>query len=182
MRWMDGQLALTLSLLGAAGGRYTLALSVRNASERSLLVPEPEITGLRFRRVADGTDADWYTGTLQTAKWRGGVLGPGEERPYEFSAVAADAHEPPTDAQVMADDFDLWWVGLRPGEYDVSYRLRVGEDYFDPDSHWRMPQLQARAAELGAEVWTGEERSNGVRVVHSGAEGTSPGARVADLS
>jgi hypothetical protein len=182
---VDGQLVLTLRLVGWSGGRYALEVSVRNVSNRPLLVPEPLVigprgSGLQFRRVDDGTETEWFASSLELWTWRGGVLGAGDGREYPLSVAVGDGRALETDEPVRVDDDDRWsddddpwedggdrWVvDLRPGAYDVMYRLRVGEDYFDPDSHTRMPKLRTMAATQGAEVWTGDVASNGVRIVH----------------
>jgi hypothetical protein len=161
---MPPELALDIRVEDQAAGRYTIALTVYSQSSRTLLIPVPEITGLRFTRADDATDAEWFTRTLQHGPWHGVVLGPSERHEIQFSAVACSMRPPVTDADVMSDRFDRWCVDLRPGEYDLLYHLRVDEDYFDCDSHYRLPDLRHEAASRAAEVWVGETTSDRLQV------------------
>ena len=61
---------------------------------------------------------------------------------------------------------DTFCIELEAGEYDVSYRMSVDEDYFDADSHYQLPELRREAVRRGAVGWMGEAVSNRVRIVH----------------
>ena len=38
-----------------------------------------------------------------------------------------------------------WAVGIATGRYDVRYSMLVGDDYFDGDSHYRLPDIEREA-------------------------------------
>ena len=67
---------------------------------------------------------------------------------------------------MISGRFDRWCVDLQPGTYDVSYRLQVDADYFDPDSHYGLPQLRREAESHSAKVWLGDAVSNELRLVY----------------
>ena len=162
---MEGELALTIAMGSQSVGRWEFRLVVSNRSRRTLLIPEPQITGFRFRRSDSHAAAEWYTRTLQHGPWEGVVLVPGGRHESSFSIVACSRKPPVTDEEVMAGRFDRWCVDLRPGGHDVRYLLRMGEDYFDPDSHYRLPHVGDEARARSAEVWLGEATSNALSVV-----------------
>lgn len=160
------ELELTLRLIGRPDRYYEFALSILNRSGRTLLLPIPPITDLRFRRVADGEIAGWYTRMLLHCDWVGLVLGPGERRTIPLHAVV-QAEPGPDDEGGAGDGIDdRWQVDLRPGPYDVSYRLAVDEDYHDGNSHYRIEHVRREAADTGAAAWVGEAISDTIRVEH----------------
>jgi hypothetical protein len=160
---MNSDVTLSVRLLDNSEGRYQLALAVRNESANRLLIPWPEIIGFRFQAVGGSKVANWGCSWLQSSSWGGGVLQPGEAREFVFSVVACSATPRPTED-------DRWCVDLQPGAYDVSYRLQVDADYFDPDSHYRLPQMRREAESHSAEVWLGEAVSNELRLVYAPSE------------
>ena len=163
---MNDELSLVLRLFGQADGRYQFVLTVYNLSADRLLVPRPDVIGLRFRPAGSAEEAQWYTRTLQVSRWKGDVLNPSQALDVAFSAVACSARRPPTHEDVIADRFEPWCVELRPGAYDVSYRLSVDDNYFEPNSHYRLSNVRREAESRGARAWTGEAVSNELRVVH----------------
>lgn len=158
---MQGTLAAIIRLLGTSGATYSIGLLIHNGSNRRLLLPVPEVTCFGFIRVSDLKEADWLTRELVSASWHGVTLDPSasHESTYRAAACSVAKGRP-------HDERDRWCVDLHPGEYDIVFRMRVDADYFDPDSHWRLPQLQRRAEAERAEVWMGEMRSNVLRIFH----------------
>ena len=167
---MNTDVTLNIRLVEQSEARYLLAVTVRNESRRRLLIPWPEIIGFRFRADGGSAEAEWLTRTLQHSSWGGGVLDPDESREFTFNVVACSARRIPTGDEMISGRFDRWCVDLRPGAYAVSYRLQVDADYFDPDSHYRLPQLQREAESHSAEVWSGEAVSNELRLVYAPGE------------
>jgi len=164
---MNSEVNLNIRLVDQSEGLYLLALTVRNDSASRLLIPWPEIIGFRFLRADDLQEAEWGTCVLEHTSWGGGVLTPGEAKEFVFRIVVGDAPEEPTDDELISGRWDLWCVDLRPGVYVVSYRLNVDVEYFDPDSHYRLPQLQREAEAHSAKVWLREAISNELRLVHT---------------
>src|SRR6266550_5175045 len=81
---MTGGLSLGIRLLGQSDGRYELALSFRNETASRVLIPLPESTGFRFRRVGEAADAEWRTWTFQTARWKAVLLEPSQGRELAY--------------------------------------------------------------------------------------------------
>src|SRR4051794_5512158 len=88
---MNGDVVLSICLLGQSEGRYQFALTVRNESATRLLIPWPQIPGFRFRAVGRPEEAEWFTSTLESSSWRGVVLKLGKAREFVFSVVACGA-------------------------------------------------------------------------------------------
>ena len=164
---VDDALSLMIRLLGYRDGRYGLNLSMRNSSAGRLLIPSPEVADFAFVSVADGREAQWGTYLFVSSRWVGLTLEPWEEREFPFRAIVCGATKFPVGPAETVDRADTFCVELAAGEYDVSYRMCVDEDYFDPDSHCRLPELRREALRWGAVVWIGEAVSNQVRIVHA---------------
>jgi hypothetical protein len=162
---MDAELLLEISAAGQTPGRHELVLAVRNVSARRLLIPAPDIIGFCFRRLDDGTEAQWETRTLQSGRWRGVVLDAGAGETTAFSIVAWDARTA-AEKEPMHPDFKRWGLDLHAGTYEVTYRLQVDDAYFDPDTHCRLADLVREAAARGADAWRGDVTSNVLRVAH----------------
>jgi hypothetical protein len=165
-RQPDDRLCLHVRLHTQSQGRYEFVLAVRNEAAARLLIPLPEITGLRFRRRGDEREAEWRTFSFQTSNWAGMTLEPSEVREVNLKVVTCTARRPPTEQEIMLGRDDRWCIDLQPGTYDVAYRLRVDDFYFDPDSHYRLSQVRKIAASKAAEAWIGEAVSNEIRLVH----------------
>jgi hypothetical protein len=159
---MNHELALSLELLEGAAWGYRFRVTAENRSAVKLLLPFPEIHGLRFGNTATMQESEWYTGLLVSAVGGCFTLQPGESRPIEWRVRPCDVERPEAH-----DDFDYyrWCVELPAGEYLVWFRWRVDREFFDPDSHMRLPDLEHLAKRKGAVVWQGQVVSNRLRVV-----------------
>lgn len=160
---MGHEIALTLDLLEQGTWGFRFRLTAINHATVRLLLPIPEIIGLRFVDATTRREAEWGTSMLVSSRGRAFTLRPGESNPFEFRVRPRGVPRPGS----MADDFDYyrWCVDVSAGGYRVSYRWRLDESFFDPDSHWRLPQLQREAEREQATVWLGEVESNSVAVV-----------------
>lgn len=165
---MNHALSLTLELLEQAAWGFRFRLTARNDSAARLFLPLPEVIGLRFGNTATRQEAEWYTRSLVSAAGGGFTLVPGESWSVEWR-VRPCSVEPPVEEPGDYSDWDYrrWCVGLEPGSYLVWCQWRVDEDYFDPDSHMRLPDLEYAAEREGAVVWQGQSLSNRVQVVHA---------------
>lgn len=161
---MNHPLGLRLELLEQAdwGLRYRVTASNEFAAKRFL--PFPEFTGLRFGDLATMKEAEWYTGLLVSAAGGGFALHPGESRSFEWRVRPCSVERPDDDYSDW--NYMRWCIGLAPGTYLVWYRWTVDEQFFDPDSHWKLPQLEHMAEAENAVVWLGHAVSNRVLVVH----------------
>jgi hypothetical protein len=160
---MDAELLLEISAAGQSPGRHELVLAVRNVSARRQLIPVPEVIGFFFRRLDDGTEAQWETRTLESRRWRGVVLDAGAGETIAFSIVAWDARTA-AEKDPMHPDFKRWGLDLHAATYEVTYRLWTG--YYDPDTHYQLADLVREAAARGADAWRGDVTSNVLRVAH----------------
>jgi hypothetical protein len=151
------ELSLTLELLEQAPDCFRVRLVFRNRSEAKVLVPYPEIHGLRFANKATMQESEWYTRLLVSAAWGGFTLEPAEEKVIEYRVRPCDTEGPPEDDH---SDYYRWCVDLPYGDYLVWFRFEVGEDYFCPDSHYRYVDLLREAESAQAVVWTGRLISN----------------------
>ena len=161
---MEHQLSLTLRLLRDASEELCFGLEILNRSPVSLLLPRPEIHGLRFADNVTAQESEWYTRLLVHSNWTGFALEPGHTKNMVYRvrpcAVAAPDHDD-------GSDYYRWCVALPAGEYSVFFRFRVGEDSFCPDSHARFEGLQCEAELQSAVVWTGEVMSNCITLVRA---------------
>jgi hypothetical protein len=154
-------LTLLLDQTTAKAPGLRFALCIRNDSQANLLLPFPEIIGLHFDDEGAGKEAEWYTESLVSAAGGGFVLRAGESRLFDFRVRTSDALPEQDDDT----DYYRWYVELLPATYSVWYRLKVDADYFDPDSHWQLPDLERQAKEEQATVWLGEGTSNQLRLL-----------------
>jgi hypothetical protein len=162
---MNHELLLSLELLEQASWGFRFRLLALNRSSVNLLLPFPEVIALRFAAANTGEEAVWYTSLLVSAAGGGFTLAPAESRGFEWKVrpCSIERTEPNEDYSDYSDYY-RWCVALRSGEYDVWYRWRVDKDFFDPDSHMRLEDLEYCAAREQAVVWQGEAASNRLRV------------------
>ena len=75
---------------------------------------------------------------------------------------------PPAEPEDNSDwDYRRWCVALEPGAYLVWWQWRVDKDFYDPDSHMRLPDLDNVPEREGAAVWLGQALSNRLQVVRA---------------
>jgi hypothetical protein len=134
-------------------------LRVTNCSETRLLLPFPEIIGLTFADSKTGKRAEWYTSTLESSSWAGMTLPPTEHRDIVFRVRPCSVPRPQRE-DTRSGDYRRWCVELHPGVYAVDYLFRVGQDYFDGDSHWNFSDIQLEATKQSATAWLGVAQSN----------------------
>jgi len=159
-------LKLSLELQQQSADQLIFGLRFLNRSAVKLLVPYPEIHGLRFGNKATLKESEWYTQILQSSDWAGFTLEPGQSKPLEYRVRPTSVESPRDDGT----DYYRWSVDLPTGGYLVWFAFRVGEDYFCPDSHYKINDLRWEAEQSNAVVWMGEARSNCVQMAHAGRE------------
>jgi hypothetical protein len=130
---------------------------LQNSAEFKLLLPFPEIHGLRFAREVGKQESEWYSQTFVPPSGAGFILQSGEGRCFEWRVRPRDVAPPDEYDQ---SDYYRWHVDLSPGAYQVWFQWRVDKEFFDPNSPWGLPQLQNLAHQQGASVWLGEVLSN----------------------
>lgn len=167
---MNHALSLLLEFVEQAASGLRFRVTARNDSATKLFLPRPEVVGLRFCQAATGTEVEWYTGLLVSASGGGFTLEPAESQSFDWR-VRPCSFQPPAPVEGDSIDWDYrrWCVGIEPGEYLVRCRWQVDGEFFDPDSHMRLADLEHAAEREGAAVWLGRAESNPVRVVHAGA-------------
>lgn len=161
---MNHEITLSLGLIQAAEWGYRFEMTVLNRSSVKLLLPPPEIHGLRFGNKKTMQEAEWFTTILVSAAMGGIFLPPNESSRIDWWVRPHEVEQP---EEMDRFDYHRWCVELWPGEYLVWYRWKVDGNYFDPDSHARLPDLSRIAAEEGATVWLGEAISNRLHVVRT---------------
>jgi hypothetical protein len=165
---LNHALSLTLELLEQDACGFRFRVTACNDSAAKLFLPLPEIIGLRFWNTATCQEGQWYTHTLVSADGGGFTLNPRESSSDDWRVRPCSVKPAP---EVPGDYSDRvyrrWCVGLESGTYLVWYKWRVGNDYFDPDSHMRLPDLEYAAEREGAAVWLGQVLSNIVQVDHA---------------
>jgi hypothetical protein len=159
---MNHELSLSLELMEQEAWGFRLRLTVQNHSPIKLFLPFLEIHGLRFVNTSTMQESDWGTCLLVSAEGGGFSLEPSASRLIDWRVRPCDIERPESE-----DDFDYyrWCVEVPAGEYLVWFQLRLDTDFFDPDSHMRLPDLEHLAEREGATVWLGEVVSNRIRVV-----------------
>jgi hypothetical protein len=110
-------------------------------------------------------ESEWYTHILQSSDWGGITLDPGQNKTIEYRVRPTSAKDPSDDGS----DYYRWSVELPTGDYLVWFAFRVGENYFCPDSHYKIKDLRREAEESNAVVWMGEAKSNSLHVTHTEA-------------
>lgn len=154
---LNHELSLTLEFLEQAPEYLRFLLVFRNCSKAKVLVPLPEIHGLRFGNKATMKECAWYTRLLVSRTWGGFTLGPEEKKVIEYQVRPCDIE---TSTEDDNSDYYRWCVELPPGEYLVWFQFEVAEDYFCADSHYRYIDLLREAESAQAVVWTGILISN----------------------
>ena len=106
-------MSLSLGLLENAAEFLRFGLQFCNHSEVNLLLPYPEIHGLRFGNKATLQESEWYTGILmRSSDWAGFTLGPGHTKSFEYRVrpthVAPDKWAPPLRLNVLGDSAVPW--------------------------------------------------------------------------
>jgi hypothetical protein len=161
---VNHELSLTLEFLDQTPDCFRFRLVVRNCSEAKILVPSPEIHGLRFANKATMQESEWCTRLLVSADWSGFTLEPAAEKVIEYRVrpcdTEASTEDLPDYQHWCLSDYFRWCVEMPPGDYLVWFRFEVGEDYFCPDSHCRYVGLLREAESAQAVAWTGQLISN----------------------
>lgn len=161
---MNHEISLSLELVEQAAWEFRFKLTVQNRSDVKLLFPGPEITGIRFCDAATMKEAEWYTCLLVSADCCEFALEPKESCCFEWRVRPSDVERPESTADF---DYFRWSVEIPIGNYSVSYRWHVADNYFDPDSHLTLQDLDAAAKREGASVWLGPAVSNRVQFVRA---------------
>jgi hypothetical protein len=136
---------------------YRYSLMITNDSSVRLLFPFPEITGLVFQARGVRQDADWGTSILVSGAGGGHALDPGQSREFNFDVRTSQIERP---KEEDLSDYYRWSVALGPRRYDTRFRFGVDSGYFDPVSHWELPELEELAYRENATVWLGQTTSN----------------------
>lgn len=161
---MSHELSLALELLDQTARGLLFRMTVENRSSVKLFLPYPEITGLKFGDTTTMLQAEWYTSVLVSAAGGGFALQPSESRSIEWAVRPCNVERPAGDD---LSDYSRWSVELPTGEYLVWFQWNVGHEYFDPDSHTRLPDLERLAEDEGAVVWLGQVVSNRLKVLRT---------------
>jgi hypothetical protein len=161
---MNHDLILSLELLEQEAWGFRFRMTAENRSRVKLLLPSPEIIGIRFGNVETMKEAEWFTGLLVSAARGEFALQTSESRSFEWRVRPCDVERPES-----TDDFNYfrWCTEIPIGNYLVWYQWRVDENYFAPDSHMKLPNLESVAKREGAVVWMGQALSNRIRVSRS---------------
>src|SRR5437660_1636394 len=109
---MKHKLSLTLKMLEQRSWGFRFGLILRNESAANLLLPYPEIHGLRFANKATMRESEWYTSILQSTDWVGFTLQPGYEKAIDYRVRPCDV---PCPFENDFTDYSRWCVDLPPG-------------------------------------------------------------------
>jgi hypothetical protein len=161
---MINSVELTLDLIEQGFWGFHFCLTITNLSPDRLLLPHPEIHGLRFVSEVTRKEAEWDTCLLVSAKGVVIILNPGECRKLDWRVRPWEVERPGDDD---GSDYYRWGVDVSKGAYVVSFSWKVDGSYFDPDSHMELKDLEDWARDERARVWLGEALSNCVRVVRA---------------
>ncbi len=80
---MNHELLLSLELLEQSPKRLLFELRIDNRSKTNLLLPCPEIHGLRFGNKANFKQSEWYT-FLQSSDWNGFTLASNQSKTIQY--------------------------------------------------------------------------------------------------
>ncbi len=67
---MDERLSLSIRLVKQSPDFLRLRLAMKNRSAAKILLPFPEIIGLRFRATTTQEEAQWFTHSLLSTSFR----------------------------------------------------------------------------------------------------------------
>ena len=167
---MENDISMTLESLGNTVENLWLRLSICNQSNANLLMPHPEITGLRFVNKSSLEESKWCTMLFVEGAWAELAIQSGETKRIEYYLqpvflVPGDWESEPAKWDGETFGNELWQVVLPGGDYLVWYHLEVREDYFDGISHYRFRDIQREAEAQQAVAWMGEQKSNRLHVV-----------------
>jgi hypothetical protein len=168
-------LSLTLILLEQLTWGFRFQVTVRNESGVNLLLPIPQETGLRFGSTATHLEAAWYTTCFVSAVSNGIVLQPGKSWSDEWR-VGIRHPSIEWSLKEVGNAPSLDWrfrFELTPGTYLVWWQWSVGNDFFDPDTHQTISDLENLAKQAGAVVWRGQALSNRFQVVYAEPDAAS---------
>jgi hypothetical protein len=161
---MQPDLSLLLELLENRIDSIRLRLSICNQSDARLVLPDPDIDGLRFVDTSTMEASKWGAMALWEGPW-GLTIEPRETKQFDYHLppvhlVPGDWEGEPAkwDGKTFGDEFDV--IELPSGNYLVWYQMEVGQDYFCCHSGYRLRDFQREAAALQAVAWTGECKSN----------------------
>jgi len=158
-------IALALECVGQTASQILLKLAITSHEPHRILIPFPQITGLQFTD-AKRVDAEWRTHLMIHASWSGLVLNPGESKTVRLSVRPASTPHPTRNDQADSD-YRRWAISITAGRYDVRFSMSVDGNYFDGDSHYRLPDVEKEARELEARAWVGEAKSNVITIEHT---------------
>lgn len=161
---MNFDISLQLELIDQGDWGFLFRMTVQNHSHARLFLPFPEIVALEFEHTCTLRKQNWFTSLLVSAAFGGFVLEPERCRSIDWRVRPGDVQQSELNDH---SDYYRWCLELPPGEYRVRYLWKVDEDYFDPNSHAKMPQLVEWANFEQAAVWQGQVKSNSLRVVRS---------------
>jgi hypothetical protein len=156
---VNHRISLLLKLLRQTKTSLWFRVALRNCSETTLLLPSPEIYGLHFLNIETSRESRWGASLLVSGPWRGVTLLPGAATKVKFRVRPSDVARPPWCGNTITNYF-RFCIPLPRGDYRVWYQHEVGEDYFDPDSHYRFGHLQRRAEVEQSVLWMGRATSN----------------------
>src|SRR5262245_639929 len=136
---MNHELSLSLELLDHRARGLRFRMRVQNRSAIKLLLPFPEIHGLRFVSLASTKESEVYMSRLWSAAGGRFAEDPGDSWAIEWRVRPSEVERPESDDY---SDYHRWCVDLPAGEYVAYYRWRVARDFFAPGSHMRLPDLE----------------------------------------
>lgn len=169
---MANNLSLFLELIERTNTYLRFRVAFQSHAPTKLFFPSPNITSLRFWSAANGQEAQGYTAGLLSSSGGGFTLDPGSAQAFHWRVRPRNVGEPTRPEEVDDEGFDYWrWsVDIGFGEYQVQYHFAVQRDYFDPDSHMRLPQLERIAQAQEAALWLGQAESNSLIVISDGRD------------
>lgn len=163
---MTDAISLLLELTEQERWGFLLLLRVKNTSFNRWFFPDPEITCLRFAPIETLHPLEWYTSMLVSGESGGTTIQPESESSYSFRVRPCTIDPKVTQFE---DDWDYgrWCLRLIQGEFRVWAKCTVNENYFHPDSHLRLKDMDKMASANGASLWTGTIQSNILSVYYA---------------
>lgn len=120
-------------------------------------------TDLHFENVSSGVVIEWYGHTFVSGRWQGFTFAPSEAKTIDFHIVPHSIWE-------QIHDFDnrddRWSIDLSEGSYRVWHEFEVNGKYHCRDSRCKFKHLEELAAKDASTVWTGQVRSDEIKITH----------------
>lgn len=139
------------------GFGLTFRIEMQNTWRDRLALFFPQSDWLRFTDCRTGKARRWLNGMFVSACEYAFDIEPFGSRDFIIQARYADNYPDLPDTDI---DFRRYLIDLPSGKCNVQYCYTINHDFYDGDTHTRVPDLIEYASKIQAHAWTGDVVSN----------------------